>query len=169
MPTSRMLGAPGILLEFQVRSFCQSRGASCSNCAPGNGLHRFARPPRLHSDDGGASGRSPGNTVTEMPHVPAPCRCARTSTRTIATIPRSSPSRCPDFLKHCPRSHFVESCVCSAVRLSYAFLICEVEEALTLVQQRAGRVFGDSSNPLLVSVRSGARASMPGHVSQRSV
>ncbi|CAK9114265.1 unnamed protein product, partial [Durusdinium trenchii] len=38
----------------------------------------------------------------------------------------------------------------------------QVEEALTLVQQRTGRVFGDSSNPLLVSVRSGARASMPG-------
>ncbi|CAE7333040.1 ppdK [Symbiodinium sp. CCMP2592] len=38
----------------------------------------------------------------------------------------------------------------------------QVEEALALVQQRTGRVFGDSTNPLLVSVRSGARASMPG-------
>ena len=42
----------------------------------------------------------------------------------------------------------------------------QVEEALTLVQQRTGRVFGDSSNPLLVSVRSGARASMPGELEQ---
>ncbi|CAE7894817.1 ppdK [Symbiodinium necroappetens] len=38
----------------------------------------------------------------------------------------------------------------------------QVEKALALVQQRTGRVFGDSANPLLVSVRSGARASMPG-------
>eukprot|EP00439_Symbiodinium_sp_Y106_P007369 s7350_g1.t1 len=41
----------------------------------------------------------------------------------------------------------------------------QVEEALALVQKRTGRVFGDSANPLLVSVRSGARASMPGQVS----
>ncbi|CAK8999562.1 Pyruvate [Durusdinium trenchii] len=38
----------------------------------------------------------------------------------------------------------------------------QVEEALALVQTRTGRVFGDSTNPLLVSIRSGARASMPG-------
>ncbi|CAJ1401036.1 unnamed protein product [Effrenium voratum] len=38
----------------------------------------------------------------------------------------------------------------------------QVAEALRLVEQRAGRRFGDPSNPLLVSVRSGARASMPG-------
>ncbi|CAE7483564.1 ppdK, partial [Symbiodinium pilosum] len=37
-----------------------------------------------------------------------------------------------------------------------------VEKALNLVESRAGRKFGDSTNPLLVSVRSGARASMPG-------
>lgn len=40
--------------------------------------------------------------------------------------------------------------------------LVQVEEALSLVQQRTGRVFGDETNPLLVSVRSGARASMPG-------
>ena len=38
----------------------------------------------------------------------------------------------------------------------------QVEEALQLVEKRTGRVFGDDTNPLLVSVRSGARASMPG-------
>jgi len=37
-----------------------------------------------------------------------------------------------------------------------------VEEALKRVGELTGRVFGDASNPLLVSVRSGARASMPG-------
>ena len=43
----------------------------------------------------------------------------------------------------------------------WAFCL-QVEEALQLVEKRTGRVFGDDTNPLLVSVRSGARASMPG-------
>ena len=38
----------------------------------------------------------------------------------------------------------------------------EVEAALGAVEKIVGARFGDSSNPLLVSVRSGARASMPG-------
>ena len=38
----------------------------------------------------------------------------------------------------------------------------EVEEALRKVESRVDAVFGDPENPLLVSVRSGARASMPG-------
>ncbi len=38
----------------------------------------------------------------------------------------------------------------------------EVAEALAEVEAAAGRRFGDPSNPLLVSVRSGARSSMPG-------
>jgi len=38
----------------------------------------------------------------------------------------------------------------------------EVEEALKLLEKRTGKKFGDPENPLLVSVRSGARASMPG-------
>ncbi len=37
-----------------------------------------------------------------------------------------------------------------------------VEEALRDVEKRAGSRFGDPQNPLLVSVRSGARVSMPG-------
>ena len=38
----------------------------------------------------------------------------------------------------------------------------EVEAALREVGEKAGGVFGDAENPLLVSVRSGARVSMPG-------
>ncbi|MBI5131013.1 MAG: pyruvate, phosphate dikinase [Rhodopseudomonas palustris] len=38
----------------------------------------------------------------------------------------------------------------------------QVERALDYVGKLTGKRFGDSSNPLLVSVRSGARASMPG-------
>ncbi|MFK4385295.1 pyruvate, phosphate dikinase [Bradyrhizobium sp. USDA 223] len=38
----------------------------------------------------------------------------------------------------------------------------QVEKALDYVGKLTGKVFGDTRNPLLVSVRSGARASMPG-------
>jgi pyruvate,orthophosphate dikinase len=38
----------------------------------------------------------------------------------------------------------------------------EVEEALKKIEQVMGAKFGDAENPLLVSVRSGARVSMPG-------
>ncbi len=38
----------------------------------------------------------------------------------------------------------------------------QVEAALAQVGTLTGRIFGDSENPLLLSVRSGARASMPG-------
>src|SRR5690606_2997319 len=38
----------------------------------------------------------------------------------------------------------------------------QVEDALAMVGRHVGAGFGDADNPLLVSVRSGARASMPG-------
>src|SRR4029077_18805536 len=38
----------------------------------------------------------------------------------------------------------------------------EVRAAITKMEKVVGAKFGDASNPLLVSVRSGARASMPG-------
>ena len=38
----------------------------------------------------------------------------------------------------------------------------QVESALKDVEQKMGAKFGDPQNPLLLSVRSGARASMPG-------
>src|ERR1700693_2296543 len=38
----------------------------------------------------------------------------------------------------------------------------QVQAALGVLQERAGKVFGDDHDPLLVSVRSGARESMPG-------
>ena len=41
-------------------------------------------------------------------------------------------------------------------------LMNEVREALATVEKQAGKKFGDAENPLLVSVRSGARLSMPG-------
>ncbi len=41
-------------------------------------------------------------------------------------------------------------------------LMNEVHEAITVLEKKTGKVFGDSENPLLVSVRSGAKISMPG-------
>ena len=43
-----------------------------------------------------------------------------------------------------------------------ANLKAQVEQGLLQVQKLTGKVFGDPASPLLVSVRSGARASMPG-------
>ncbi len=43
-----------------------------------------------------------------------------------------------------------------------AGLDAEVEQHLAALERVMGRKFGDAANPLLVSVRSGARASMPG-------
>lgn len=41
-------------------------------------------------------------------------------------------------------------------------LDAQVDAALTALEAKTGKTFGDANNPLLVSVRSGARASMPG-------
>ncbi len=41
-------------------------------------------------------------------------------------------------------------------------LQAQIDEALARVEEEVGARFGDAENPLLVSVRSGARASMPG-------
>ena len=41
-------------------------------------------------------------------------------------------------------------------------IVAEIESALSNLEKVTGKTLGDSKNPLLVSVRSGARASMPG-------
>jgi len=41
-------------------------------------------------------------------------------------------------------------------------IIKEIEEGIVKLEKMSGKKFGDEKNPLLVSVRSGARASMPG-------
>ncbi|MDZ4760832.1 MAG: pyruvate, phosphate dikinase [Alphaproteobacteria bacterium] len=43
-----------------------------------------------------------------------------------------------------------------------AGLDAQVEAALAMLETKTGKTFGDTNNPLLVSVRSGSRASMPG-------
>ena len=42
------------------------------------------------------------------------------------------------------------------------YIVEEVKQAMLKLEQLSGKKFGDAVNPLLVSVRSGARASMPG-------
>ena len=41
-------------------------------------------------------------------------------------------------------------------------IVAEIYEAIAKTEKIAGKKFGDPENPFLVSVRSGARASMPG-------
>ncbi|MBP1556729.1 MAG: pyruvate, phosphate dikinase, partial [Oscillospiraceae bacterium] len=41
-------------------------------------------------------------------------------------------------------------------------IMAEIMEYVTKMEEITGKKFGDMENPLLVSVRSGARASMPG-------
>ena len=41
-------------------------------------------------------------------------------------------------------------------------ILSQIEEKLSETEKMLGKKFGDVKNPLLVSVRSGARASMPG-------
>ena len=41
-------------------------------------------------------------------------------------------------------------------------ILGQIYEALDVIEKQAGKKFGDPENPFLVSVRSGARASMPG-------
>src|SRR5688572_25842134 len=41
-------------------------------------------------------------------------------------------------------------------------LMDEVRKSITMLEKELGKKFGDNQNPLLVSVRSGAAASMPG-------
>lgn len=43
-----------------------------------------------------------------------------------------------------------------------AGLDAQLDDALAALEEKTGKTFGDAANPLLVSVRSGARASMPG-------
>jgi pyruvate,orthophosphate dikinase len=57
-----------------------------------------------------------------------------------------------------------EACIAYAAggRALPDVLESQIESALTQLEERAGRRLGDSEDPLLVSVRSGARESMPG-------
>jgi pyruvate,orthophosphate dikinase len=56
-----------------------------------------------------------------------------------------------------------EACVAYMRELAFPDGLSEqVADALSRLQERAGRRLGDAENPLLVSVRSGARESMPG-------
>ena len=65
-----------------------------------------------------------------------------------------------------PPGFTLTTSVCTAFyennRAYPAGLEAQVSEALADLERKSGKAFGDPENPLLVSVRSGARASMPG-------
>ena len=63
-----------------------------------------------------------------------------------------------------PAGFTIDTSVCAdyTQNASLDSVKAEVDAALSRVEQAAGRRFGDPKNPLLVSVRSGARSSMPG-------
>jgi len=65
-----------------------------------------------------------------------------------------------------PPGFTITTAVCTAFydndRNYPAELDAQVEASLAALEEKVGKRFGDPSNPLLVSVRSGARASMPG-------
>jgi len=65
-----------------------------------------------------------------------------------------------------PPGFTITTAVCTAFyendRRYPAELEAQVETALEALEAKVGKRFGDPANPLLVSVRSGARASMPG-------
>ena len=63
-----------------------------------------------------------------------------------------------------PPGFTIEASVCNdyIAGMNVDALKVQVAEALALLEKATGRGFGDVANPLLVSVRSGARSSMPG-------
>ncbi len=64
-----------------------------------------------------------------------------------------------------PPGFTITTKACNAYSKSERFppgLLQQVEDALAKVEAKSGKRFGDASNPLLVSVRSGAKFSMPG-------
>src|SRR3954449_2595608 len=64
-----------------------------------------------------------------------------------------------------PAAFTITTAACNAFQVSNAFpagMWDQAISALHKIEQLSGRKLGDASNPLLVSVRSGARESMPG-------
>ncbi len=64
-----------------------------------------------------------------------------------------------------PPGFTITTKACNAYSKSGRFppgLLKQVDEALAVLESKAGKKFGDPANPLLLSVRSGAKFSMPG-------
>ena len=96
---------------------------------------RRRRRRRLDEEPAGRQGRQPGRDVRRWA-----CRCRRAS----PSPPRPASTTTPTSSTY------------------PADLKDQVAAGLATVEEITGKTFGDAANPLLVSVRSGARASMPG-------
>jgi pyruvate,orthophosphate dikinase len=128
----------------------RSRSARAAKAAPTRPAPPKAAPPKgkwVYSfGDGKAEGRSlmrdllggKGANLAEMANLGLPVPPGFTITSEVCTYFYANRKTYPKDLK------------------------AQVEAALDLVGKITGKGFGDAKNPLLVSVRSGARASMPG-------
>lgn len=54
---------------------------------------------------------------------------------------------------------------CKSSKILSEEIISQIENSILVLEKNTGKKFGDSKNPLLLSVRSGARVSMPGMMS----
>ena len=114
--------------------------------------HRPRRPRRRR-----ANGSMP-SAAARRRAAPACAICSAARARASPKW-RSSAFRCRPASPSPPRSAPISTPTAKPIRR-----ICkpQVEAALAEVGRITGKKFGDGENPLLVSVRSGARASMPG-------
>ena len=86
-------------------------------------------------------------------------------TRVLGADPKAPPSGAADHHPIVPAGFTITTEACVAYMRSGAEpegLEKQVAAALTRLEETAGKRFGDDTDPLLVSVRSGARESMPG-------
>ena len=120
-----------------------------------------AKKPSPHCTMGEVGSWRSGSTRSVTARPRARRACATCSAARAPTLPRwpISACRCRPASPSRPRS----------ARRFYANdktypdgLKAEVDAALAAIGKLTGKTFGDAADPLLVSVRSGARASMPG-------
>ena len=79
-----------------------------------------------------------GAGLAEMTHIGVPIPYGFTITTEACTLYYDSGKKLPDFV------------------------VAQIKKAISDVEKQSGKTFGGDKNPLLVSVRSGARVSMPG-------
>src|SRR3954451_18792252 len=136
---------------MQVELELKTRQESARSAAPATATSRKTKAPDMAKwvytfGDGAAEGKAEmknllggkGATLAEMANLGLPVPPGFTISTEVCTYFYAHDKTYPKELKS------------------------QVEKALDHIGQLTGKIFGDSKNPLLVSVRSGGRASMPG-------
>ncbi|HEV7910293.1 MAG TPA: PEP/pyruvate-binding domain-containing protein, partial [Methylocella sp.] len=131
----------------KARAASARQPAQAGKAAPKSAAHASGKGKWVYAFGGGkAAGRAAmrnllggkGAGLAEMAHLGLPVPPGFTITTEVCTYFYAHGKTYPKDLK------------------------AQVEAALAAVGRITGKTFGDKKNPLLVSVRSGARASMPG-------